>query len=60
METEMYIVTAKKDGKKLKIEKMEVDEKGKIWAIWHRINGHIEWQFVKDLGEFKIEVRESL
>jgi hypothetical protein len=51
-----YKVTAIKNGKPVKIEKMEVNiANGEIFCIWYRPKNQLTWIFTKDLDEFVIE-----
>lgn len=52
----MYKVMAKKDGKTIKIERIEVDAKNILCAVWYKeASGRWRWDFVEDLDAFKIE-----
>lgn len=50
-----YNVIAKYEGKKVKVDKIEVDKNGKIYAVWfiNKNNQH-QWAFAKDMDKLSI------
>jgi hypothetical protein len=45
----MFKVEAFKDGKKLNVERLDVNKDGHIYALWHRPDNSLTWDFTKDL-----------